>query len=276
MAKAGSVKMSTKFLQERAAKASAAMNPAIIVENCSLEDDDFVAVDVFGKRYYLPPRGSGTHPQTGEYREEWGGQLDVSDVLGVKTDKGNDQSITETARNPNAARKHVVKRGYDMAAKIVEFRQDRGVFQVTGDDELDAQQRRAATERWVSWRRHDASKRVALYYKHQETVSKHPGHSFEPMDDLELRSQNFIEAFNDPSGPYDRYKGKLEGHALRCKELEGKCGYSQKDDAAGKVAFLRHLRVTHKYEEQAARDKYTEFFEAEGEPGARTAKGKRK
>lgn len=274
MAKPTLVKMSAKSLQERAAKASAAMNPAIIVENCSLEDDDFVSVDVFGHRYYLPPRGSGTHPQTGEYREEWGGQLNVSDILGVKTDKSNEENIKETARNPNAPRKHIVRRGYDLAAKIVEFRQDRGVFQVTGDDELDEQQRKAGTERWVSWRRHDANKRVALYYAHQETVGKNPGHLFEPMDDLELKSQNFIEAFNDSHGPYDRYKGKLEGHALRCREIEGKCGYSQKSDAAGKAAFLRHLRVTHKIDEQDARDKYAESFESADEP--KPAKGKRK
>lgn len=269
------VRMSKKFLQEQAAKAQARQNPAIIVENCALEEDAFVDVSVFGQKYYIPPQGAGTHPRTGEYSDRWGGQLRILDTLGVKTDKDNVESITSTARDPNARRNHIVKRGYEIAAKIVEFRQDVGVFQVTGDDDVDAAQRQAATERWCQWRLHDASKRIGLYYKRQEMVSKHPGHKFEPMQPLDVKAQDFIDAYNEPGGPYDQHKGVRSGFQLQCVEMEGKCGYGQKSTPQGKDSFLRHMRQTHKMTDDESRAKYAEYFEDQDE-AAPKSKGKRK
>jgi hypothetical protein len=243
-------KLSAQAIKQRAADAQQRTSAPIVLESCSLEDDDFVRVDYAARRYYIPPKGYGTHPATQE-NKLWDGQLEIRDEMGVDEidydDKG--ESLQRTARNPNAPRRRVAIRAYEAVAFILANRQDRGVFQITGNDEEDEKTRHATTARWVAWRRHDAQRMLLTYHQKQRNAREQPGVVVEPMDDVQIKAQDFMDAFNDPNGPYDKYKGAISGHALRCKENDNKCGYSKRDDAAGRKAFLRHMLVTHKLDD---------------------------
>lgn len=242
--------MSNRELARRAAELSIRASSAVVLFNGSLEDDDFVRVSVHATEYFLPPCAYGTHPRTGE-RRLWDGTLTLKDKMGVVTNMDEKDSIAKNARNPRAVRDQVIAPAYAIAAKILEFRQSRGVIALNGDDS-DAELKHQASSRWVEWRREAAKKTVLNYHRQQAAVrnGNTPGLTVEPMDDHQNSAQEFIDRWN--SGAFDKYKGEIQGNPLRC--LEKDCGYSAK--AGKEEAFTLHLQSTHKMTPEQIQAKY--------------------
>lgn len=261
--------MSARELSKRAAELSIRASSAVVLFNGSLEDDDFVKVSVHATEYVIPPCAYGTHPKTGE-RKLWDGLLTLKDKMGVNTDMDDKESIARNARNPRAERNQVIAPAYAIAAKILEFRQGRGVVALNGDSTDDAM-KHAATARWVEWRRDAAKKSVLNYHRQQAAVrnGNTPGLTVEPMDDHQNAAQEFIDRWN--SGAFEKYKTEVQGIRISCREKD--CGYWTK--AGREEAFTLHLQSTHHMSAEDIATKYLDEPE-EDEPSDKKPGRKKK
>jgi hypothetical protein len=264
--------LSRRQLQKATAAAAIRDSAPVLLYNGSLEEEDFVRVQVGGATYILPPDANGTHPQTGEYKK-WDGTFELRDKKGVNpnlnvSDAELPTEIAKTSRNPHAERNAIVARASEVSAKILEFRQGRGIVQLTGDEIADREQRRQATARWCMWRKSDAQKVLLAYHRQQQAALKTPGLSVEPMTPAQNLAQEFMDGWN--VGIYAKFQGLLQGNAYQCQE--GGCGYSA--PANKEKQFVLHLKAAHQMADEYIAAKYLSDNEPADEKPAK-GKGKR-
>lgn len=208
----------------------------------SLEENDSITASAFGNRYTIPADSPAWDPETGEPIARTG-TVEIRDIMGVG------EFVRPKEGEPWPEKDKLMHRASDIAAKLQEQLQKRGVVALSGDPERDARIKAEATTKWVAWRNDSAQRTIMAFNAANEAKAKLGGEP-DAMPDHVIAAERFQEA--RLSGVYAAHSAVDQRYGFRCREA--KCMRVENDAAK----FRLHLKIKHQLSDAEIVTRYSE------------------